>query len=81
MAPIHEAAKAGDVAALRRELEAGVAPDLGDVYNSTPLCLAMTYIGPLNKEAATACCAMHRARSLGTTLSLSCLWPANALRH
>jgi hypothetical protein len=67
MAPIHEAAKAGDVAALRRELEAGVAPDLGDVYNSTPLCLAMTYIGPLNKEAATACCAMlieHRASVL-----------------
>lgn len=57
MAPIHEAAKAGDVATLRRELEAGVAPDLQDVYNSTPLCLAMTYIGPNNKEAAAACCA------------------------
>ena len=39
MAPIHDAARAGDVEALRRELERGVSPDT-DEYGMTPLFTA-----------------------------------------
>lgn len=39
MAPIHDAALAGDVEALRRELERGVSPDT-DEYGMTPLFTA-----------------------------------------
>ena len=42
MAPIHEAVRAGDVEAVRRELAAGVSPDLEEIsnYNYTPLMVA-----------------------------------------
>ena len=56
MAPIHDAIRAGDVEAVRRELAAGVSPDLRaktlnsfpyDLPNSipvwTPLCIALVY--------------------------------------
>ena len=65
MAPIHEAIRAGDVEAVRRELAAGVSPDLrastlnpfpGDLHNSipvwTPLCVALVYTG--SYQSATA---------------------------
>ena len=65
MAPIHDAVYAGDVEALRRELAAGVSPDLrastlnpfpGDLHNSipvwTPLCVALVYTG--SYQSATA---------------------------
>ncbi len=39
MAPIHDAVRAGDVEALRRELERGVSPDT-DEYGMTPLFTA-----------------------------------------
>jgi hypothetical protein len=65
MAPIHDACRAGDVEAVRRELAAGVSPDLrastlnsfpGDVPNSipvwTPLCVALVYTG--SYQSATA---------------------------
>ena len=65
MAPIHDAIRAGDVEAVRRELAAGVSPDLrastlnsfpGDVPNSipvwTPLCVALVYTG--SYQSATA---------------------------
>jgi len=41
MAPIHEAANAGDVEALRRELERGVSPDARWNHGVTPLFLAV----------------------------------------
>ena len=42
MAPIHDAVYAGDVEAVRRELAAGVSPDLEEIsnYNYTPLMVA-----------------------------------------
>ena len=40
MAPIHEAVRAGDVKAVRRELAAGVSPDLEDERFYTPLMVA-----------------------------------------
>ena len=56
MAPIHDAVRAGDVEAVRRELAAGVSPDLrASTLNSslqdlpnltpvwTPLCIALVY--------------------------------------
>ena len=50
-APIHDAVRAGDVEAVRRELAAGVSPDLGATLcwgnNVTPLMVA------INTEAAT----------------------------
>ena len=65
MAPIHDACRAGDVEAVRRELAAGVSPDLrastlnpfpGDLHNSipvwTPLCVALVYTG--SYQSATA---------------------------
>ena len=65
MAPIHAACMAGDVEAVRRELAAGVSPDLrastlnpfpGDLHNSipvwTPLCVALVYTG--SYQSATA---------------------------
>ena len=65
MAPIHDAIRAGDVEAVRRELAAGVSPDLrastlnpfpGDLHNSipvwTPLCVALVYTG--SYQSATA---------------------------
>jgi hypothetical protein len=41
MAPIHDAANAGNVEALRRELERGVLPDMRDVNGFTPLFTAV----------------------------------------
>ena len=65
MAPIHDAVRAGDVEAVRRELAAGVSPDLrastlnsfpGDQHNSipvwTPLCVGLVYTG--SYQSATA---------------------------
>ena len=65
MAPIHDACRAGDVEAVRRELAAGVSPDLrastlnsfpGDQHNSipvwTPLCVGLVYTG--SYQSATA---------------------------
>ena len=65
MAPIHDAVRAGDKDAVRRELAAGVSPDLrastlnpfpGDLHNSipvwTPLCVALVYTG--SYQSATA---------------------------
>ena len=42
MAPIHDAVRAGDIEAVRRELAAGVSPDLEEIsnYNYTPLMVA-----------------------------------------
>ena len=42
MAPIHDAVRAGDKDAVRRELAAGVSPDLEEIsnYNYTPLMVA-----------------------------------------
>ena len=63
MAPIHDACRAGDVEAVRRELAAGVSPDLRastlnsfphDLPNSipvwTPLCIALVYRGNYQSE-------------------------------